>query len=201
MAATIYSLVNCPHWPHIRAEIFFLAQEASREDKRITHWSPFLNTFCRFIFLPSGTKRFNGPCVFYRLTPHLSGFGAVQTVYTKTKVVIKIMITVIIVASWQSLPIWNVVSEEDKEIAGLLNSVGKKGQKTEGEGEGQLNKQSWTNHSSLCTWIKLACPAKLLPLKWKTTFYRPPLSFKSNYNIFLTHGCLHFWHVVLLTRN
>lgn len=63
--------------------------------------SPFLNTVCVFIFLPSETKRLNGPVSVIGLLLVLVLY---TTVYSKIKVVVKI-ITVIIVKSWQSLSI------------------------------------------------------------------------------------------------
>ena len=74
------------------------------EDKRIIFFllPPFLNTVCMFIFLPSETKRLNGPVSVIGLLLVLVLY---TTVYSKIKVVVKIMITVIIVKSWQSLSI------------------------------------------------------------------------------------------------
>lgn len=61
-----------------------------------------------FIFLPSETKRLNGPVSVIGLLPIYLVLVLYTTVYSKIKVVVKI-ITVIIVKSWQSLSISNAV--------------------------------------------------------------------------------------------
>lgn len=77
------------------------------EDKRVIFFllPPFLNTVCMIIFLPSETKRLNGPVSVKGLLRIYLVLVLYTTVYSKIKVVVKIMITVIIVKSWQSLSI------------------------------------------------------------------------------------------------
>ena len=59
---------------------------------------------CMFIFLPSETKHLNGPVSVESLLPIYLVLVLYTTVYSKIKVVVKI-IPVIIVKSWQSLSI------------------------------------------------------------------------------------------------
>ena len=60
------------------------------------------------MFLPSETKHLNGPVSVKSLLPIYLVLVLYTTVYSKIKVVVKI-ITVIIVKSWQSLSISNAV--------------------------------------------------------------------------------------------